>query len=104
MGVGGELWQTDAAAGYALGWDGSVHLPDRVDPAWTWFLGGNEVDAPEQAAALARRFAASAEQAIPGIGAATSAGPSAAPPGIATHSRSAPIRPSPPASSPVSPG
>jgi monoamine oxidase len=75
MGVGGELWQTDAAAGYALGWDGSVHLPDRVDHAWTWFLGGNEVDAPEPAAALAAAFASSAEKAIPGIGAACSAGP-----------------------------
>lgn len=70
MGVGGELWQSDAAAGYALGWDGSVHLKDRVDHAWTWFLGGNEVDAPEQAPALAAAFASSAERAIPGLGAA----------------------------------
>ena len=70
MGVGGELWQTEAAAGYALGWDGSVHMPGRIDVAWTWFLGGNEVDAPEQAPTLAAAFAASAEKAIPGLGAA----------------------------------
>lgn len=74
MGVGGELWQTDASAGYALGWDGSVHLPGRINTAWTWFLGGNEVDAPAQAPALAAAFASSAERAIPGLGAAC-AGP-----------------------------
>ncbi len=74
MGVGGELWQTDDQ-GYALGWDGSVHSADRVSQVWTWFLGGNEVDAETPARELAARFAASAEIAIPGIGAATAAGP-----------------------------
>ncbi|MET0309713.1 MAG: FAD-dependent oxidoreductase [Sphingomonas sp.] len=74
MGVGGELWQSNAAAGYALGWDGSVHLKDRVDHGWTWFLGGNEVDIPNGAEALAAAFAAGAEKAIPGLSAA-SAGP-----------------------------
>ncbi|HVJ03539.1 MAG TPA: NAD(P)/FAD-dependent oxidoreductase [Sphingomonas sp.] len=72
MGPGGELWQADPRAGWSLGWDGSVHLPDRADPAWTWFLGGNEVMAAESEAPrhLALRFARSAEAAIPGLGAA----------------------------------
>jgi len=69
MGVGGELWQTDADAGWALGWDGSVHRKDGVSPVWTWFLGGDEVlraesEAPSE---LAKRFAASAAPAIPGL-------------------------------------
>ncbi|WP_213979630.1 NAD(P)/FAD-dependent oxidoreductase [Sphingomonas sp. dw_22] len=75
MGTGGELWQSAADAGYALGWDGSVHLTDTVDPVWTWFLGGNEVDADDSPEALAQHFAASAESALPGIGAATRTGP-----------------------------
>lgn len=74
MGVGGELWQTDAK-GYDLGWDGSVHTKDGVSQVWTWFLGGNDVDAQASPAELAARFAASAEPAIPGMGAATAAGP-----------------------------
>ncbi|NYT41710.1 FAD-dependent oxidoreductase [Sphingomonas sp. R-74633] len=69
MGVGGELWQTDADAGWALGWDGSVHRKEGISPVWTWFLGGDEVlraesEAPSE---LARRFAASAAPAIPGL-------------------------------------
>jgi len=69
MGVGGELWQTDADAGWALGWDGSVHRKDGVSPVWTWFLGGDEVlrAESESPSELARRFAASAAPAIPGL-------------------------------------
>ncbi len=69
MGVGGELWQTDADAGWALGWDGSVHRKDGISPVWTWFLGGDEVLRAESEApsALAKRFAASAAPAIPGL-------------------------------------
>lgn len=69
MGVGGELWQTDAEAGWALGWDGSVHRKDGLSPVWTWFLGGEEVLRAESQSpsALAARFAASAAPAIPGL-------------------------------------
>jgi monoamine oxidase len=69
MGVGGELWQTDPQAGWALGWDGSVHRRDGVSPVWTWFLGGGEVAraADEPPSALAARFAGSAAPAIPGL-------------------------------------
>lgn len=75
MGIGGELWQTDAA-GYALGWDGTVHLPGRADPVWTWFLGGGEVDdGARTPAEQAHDFATAAEPAIPGLTAATDQGP-----------------------------
>ena len=69
MGVGGELWQTEADAGWALGWDGSVHRADGVTPVWTWFLGGDEVRRAEAEApsALAARFAGGAAPAIPGL-------------------------------------
>ena len=69
MGVGGELWQTDPGAGWALGWDGSVHRKDGISPVWTWFLGGEEVvrAVEEVPSALAKRFAASAAPAIPGL-------------------------------------
>lgn len=69
MGVGGELWQTDPQAGWALGWDGSVHRKDGLSPVWTWFLGGDEVlrAQSEAPSALAARFAASAAAAIPGL-------------------------------------
>lgn len=72
MGVGGELWQTRADAGWALGWDGSVHRADGVSPVWTWFLGGDEVTRAEAEApsALAARFAGLAAPAIPGLEAA----------------------------------
>ncbi|MDV3458519.1 NAD(P)/FAD-dependent oxidoreductase [Sphingomonas sp. HF-S4] len=70
MGVGGELWQTSAQAGWALGWDGSVHRADGVAPVWTWFLGGDEARTEEAPSALSAGFAASAETAIPGLGAA----------------------------------
>lgn len=69
MGIGGELWQTDASDGWALGWDGSVHRRDGLSPVWTWFLGGDEVAAAKESApsALAAHFAASAAPAIPGL-------------------------------------
>ncbi|WP_066798028.1 flavin monoamine oxidase family protein [Sphingomonas soli] len=69
MGIGGEVWQTDAKDGWALGWDGSVHHEHAVSPVWTWFLGGDEVrDAQALApSALAAKFAASAAPAIPGL-------------------------------------
>lgn len=69
MGVGGELWQTTADAGWALGWDGSVHRVDGVTPVWTWFLGGDEVRRAEAEApsVLAARFAGGAAPAIPGL-------------------------------------
>jgi monoamine oxidase len=72
MGVGGELWQTRADAGWALGWDGSVHRADGVTPVWTWFLGGDEVKRGEAEApsGLAARFAGAAAPGIPGIEAA----------------------------------
>jgi monoamine oxidase len=68
MGAGGELWQTDSAD-WALGWDGSVHRKDGLSPVWTWFLGGDEVVRAVEAtpSALAKRFAASAAPAIPGL-------------------------------------
>ena len=72
MGIGGELWQTRADAGWALGWDGSVHRADGVSPVWTWFLGGDEVTRAEAEvpSALAARFAGLAAPAIPGLEAA----------------------------------
>ena len=72
MGVGGELWQTKADTGWALGWDGSVHRADGVAPVWTWFLGGDEVTraAAEMPSALSARYAESATPAIPGLAAA----------------------------------
>ncbi|MCW3846878.1 FAD-dependent oxidoreductase [Sphingomonas sp. LB-2] len=76
MGRGGELWQTDEK-GYALGWDGSVHLPGQaVDPVWTWYLGGKQTDdiatSPE---AQAHGFALATDPAIPGLSGATRQGP-----------------------------
>jgi len=76
MGSGGELWQTDDK-GYALGWDGSVHLAGRsVAPVWTWYLGGDQTDdvatSPEAQAAA---FARATDPAIPGLSRATGQGP-----------------------------
>ncbi|TKD53240.1 flavin monoamine oxidase family protein [Sphingomonas baiyangensis] len=70
IGRGGELWQTDAAAGYALGWDGSV--AGTGSTAWTWFLGGDQAHAGsgEAAAFTGRAFAATADAALPGLAAA----------------------------------
>jgi monoamine oxidase len=72
IGRGGELWQTDAGAGAALGWDGSVRMADGDDNVWTWFLGGEEVAAADTVdpAELARRLAAMAEAAMPGFASA----------------------------------
>ena len=72
IGRGGELWQTDAAAGAALGWDGGIRPADGAGSVWTWFLGGDEVEtaATTDPAQLARRFAAMAEGGVPGFGAA----------------------------------
>ncbi|GAA0305265.1 NAD(P)/FAD-dependent oxidoreductase [Sphingomonas oligophenolica] len=72
FGRGGELWQTDPGAGTALGWDGGVRPLEGAGSVWTWFLGGDEVTAADSAdpATLARRFAAMAEPAVPGFGAA----------------------------------
>lgn len=71
MGAGGELWQPDSRAGWALGWEGSVHAAGPAAPVWTWFLGGDEVMAsvPEAPTVLAARFGKSAEPAIPGMAA-----------------------------------
>jgi monoamine oxidase len=76
MGSGGELWQT-SADGYALGWDGSVHLAGRaLEPVWTWYLGGGQVDELSQTPAeQAHRFAIATDPAIPGISTATADGP-----------------------------
>ncbi|MFA6116560.1 MAG: FAD-dependent oxidoreductase [Sphingomonas sp.] len=74
MGRGGELWQTDASAGAALGWDGGIRPATDAGSVWTWFLGGDEVTAADtmDANQLARRFAAMAEGGVPGFGAAMS--------------------------------
>ncbi|NML08197.1 NAD(P)/FAD-dependent oxidoreductase [Sphingomonas sp. G-3-2-10] len=74
LGAGGELWQT-GDEGYALGWDGSVHLAGKLDPVWTWFLGGDQVSDAGAADALARRFARISEPAVPGLIPATAEGP-----------------------------
>ena len=74
MGRGGELWQTDASAGAALGWDGGIRPAADAGSVWTWFLGGDEVSAADavDTSQLARRFAAMAEGGVPGFGAAMS--------------------------------
>ncbi|MCW3834863.1 FAD-dependent oxidoreductase [Sphingomonas canadensis] len=74
MGTGGELWQADEQ-GYSQGWDGSVHLAGRVDPIWTWYLGGAQAAEPGAADELARRFAQASEHAIPGLIPAVAQGP-----------------------------
>jgi monoamine oxidase len=74
IGRGGELWQTDAQAGAALGWDGGVRPAEGPGSVWTWFLGGDEVTAADTVdpVQLARRFAGLAEGGVPGFGAAMS--------------------------------
>lgn len=72
MGHGGELWQTDTGPGFALGWDGGIGPADVPASVWTWFVGGGQpaaLDAGDRVD-LARRFAAAAESAIPGLAAA----------------------------------
>lgn len=72
IGRGGDLWQTDASAGAALGWDGGVRPAQGPGSVWTWFLGGDEVAAAAMAdpVRLAGRFAEMAEGGVPGFGAA----------------------------------
>lgn len=74
MGLAGELWQTDAEPGFALGWDGGIGPTESPASIWTWYLGGRQpalLDTADRTEA-ARRFALSAEAAIPGLaGAAT---------------------------------
>jgi monoamine oxidase len=75
IGRGGEIWQTTRKAGVALGWDGGVRPATGAGSVWTWFLGGDQVAAADLATpnALAKKFAAEAEPAIPGMTKATSA-------------------------------
>lgn len=73
LGVGGELWTTEAAPaaaqGFALGWDGTVADPAAPPGVFTFFLGGDQVEVAASAdmAALAKRFVAAAAPAIPGL-------------------------------------
>ena len=74
LGPGGELW--DTAPPYALGWDGTIRGGADGKPVWTWFLGGEQVDAaavvaPQQ---LAEAFARLSEAGIPGIAQAVAGG------------------------------
>jgi monoamine oxidase len=72
IGRGGELWQTDPAAGAGLGWDGGIRPAEGPGSVWTWFLGGDEVAAAAGAdpQALASHLAAMAEGGVPGFSAA----------------------------------
>lgn len=72
MGSGGELWQTDDK-GYALGWEGTVHLHRQsYDPVWTWYQGGAQVDDIETSPeAQAHAYALATDPAIPGLSDAT---------------------------------
>lgn len=81
FGRGGELWQTDHAAGASLGWDGAVRGAGGANAAgiaaagsiWTWFTGGVETTAADFGTARdqALRFARLAERSVPGMAAAT---------------------------------
>ena len=73
IGRGGEIWQTAKNAGVALGWDGGVRPATGPGSVWTWFLGGDEVAAAdrEEPVVYAKKFAAQADAAIPGMKAAT---------------------------------
>ncbi len=73
IGRGGEIWQTDHAAGSSLGWDGGVRPAAGAGSVWTWFTGGNEVLAADQAdpRALALKFAKLAEAGVKGMAGAT---------------------------------
>lgn len=74
LGTGGELW--DTAPPYALGWDGTIKGGEDGKPVWTWFLGGEQVDAAAVAEArpLAEAFARLTEVGIPGIAQAVAGG------------------------------
>ena len=67
LGTGGELW--DTAPPYALGWDGTIKGGADGKPVWTWFLGGEQVDAAAVASPqpLAEAFARLTEVGIPGM-------------------------------------
>ncbi len=77
FGRGGELWQTDRAAGASLGWDGAVRASLTANPGagsvWTWFTGGVEVATADIGTARnqALRFARLADRTVPGFVAAT---------------------------------
>ncbi|MDB5679620.1 NAD(P)/FAD-dependent oxidoreductase [Sphingomonas bacterium] len=73
IGRGGEIWQTDHAAGASLGWDGGVRPAPGAGSVWTWFTGGSEVLAADKAdpRALALKFAKLAESGVKGMTAAT---------------------------------
>ena len=73
IGRGGEIWQTDHGAGASLGWDGGVRPSAGPGSVWTWFTGGDEVLAADQAdpRALALKLARLAESGVKGMGAAT---------------------------------
>lgn len=74
LGTGGELW--DTAPPYALGWDGTIRGGADGQPVWTWFLGGEQVDAAAVASPqpLAEAFARLSEIGIPGIAQAVAGG------------------------------
>lgn len=74
LGTGGELW--DTAPPYALGWEGTIRGGEDGRPVWTWFLGGEQVDAAAAASphALADAFARLSEIGIPGIAQAVADG------------------------------
>ena len=69
-----SLVPSATAAVAALGWDGGIRPAGDPGSVWTWFLGGNEVEAAAAAdpVRLARGFAAMAEGGVPGFGAAMS--------------------------------
>lgn len=77
FGRGGELWQTDHAAGASLGWDGTVRASATAGSGtggvWTWFTGGAEVAAADAGTARdqALKFAKLANPTVPGMTAAT---------------------------------
>ncbi len=74
LGTGGELW--DTAPPYALGWDGTIQGGGDGKPVWTWFLGGEQVDAAAVAPPqpLAEAFARLTEVGIPGMARAVAGG------------------------------
>ncbi len=73
IGRGGEIWQTDHAAGSSLGWDGQVRPATGPGSVWTWFTGGAEVLAADGSdpRSLALKWAKLAERGVKGMTAAT---------------------------------
>lgn len=74
LGTGGELW--DTAPPYSLGWEGTIKGGVDGKPVWTWFLGGEQVDAAAVASPgpLAEAFARLTEVGIPGMARAVAGG------------------------------